>query len=365
MKFLVIILALALSACGIEGEAPEKAPGTAVFEDVYADVSARLLKVCAGADRDCALSPFTFMTSCSMLCLGSGGRTRAQIEEAVGLDGLSLAMELDAFGTRLQDQDGLCTAGSLWTKAPVKTAYREMAGDLFFAEIKKGTDRNKIDRWAENRTDGMIKEVTAGKTGPCVFVSAASMKAGFEEPFGKAKGTFHSHGAAAGKADMLRGTADEEASLGAAEGFVKYYKGRALALVCLLPEEGRDIKDFAMDIEGKDLIKLWESRAPGRCPVYISSFTADFGMDLTPCAEDMGIKDAFTKSADLSGISDKELHAGRFLHRAKVVIGGKKTAAAASSLSTGKELVFDRPFFYEIVDVKTGLPVFIGIITGP
>lgn len=363
MVFLILILALSLSGCSLQTEPPENAVESDGFYQAYADMSAGLLHICAGTGENSAVSPFCLATDCSMLCLGSRGRTRAQIEEATGLDALYFAKELDRFGTRLQDQKGLCTGVSLWTSAPVETSYEDMVRDLFWADVKKGTEKEQIDKWADAVTNGQIKKIAAGVLDPCVFVSAASVKGSFEKPFAICQGSFCDCNGITRRTDMLQAEADETASIKGARGFVKYYKGKGLALICILPGKGRDIKEFAKGIQGEDLLKLWETKSPVKASVRIPAFDISSGIDLTPFAKDMGIEDAFSKSADLSGISKERLTAGRLLHKARVTVSGRKVKAEAAP--SGEELVFDRPFLYEIVDTKTGLPVFAGLVIRP
>ena len=85
----------------------------------------------------------------------------------------------------------------------------------------------------------------------------------------------------------------------------------------------------------------------------------------------MGMKKAFTSSADFSAISDKPLWVDAILQKTAIVVDEGGTRAAASGLNKmrGADLVtypkeikmyFDRPFIYLIREQSTGVILFIG-----
>ena len=86
----------------------------------------------------------------------------------------------------------------------------------------------------------------------------------------------------------------------------------------------------------------------------------------------MGLKKAFERSADFSGISNVALYISQIIHKAKVKVNEEGTEAAAVSyvgmdLATAiprdKPIEFkvDRPYIYAISEVSTGAITFIGI----
>jgi Serine protease inhibitor len=81
--------------------------------------------------------------------------------------------------------------------------------------------------------------------------------------------------------------------------------------------------------------------------------------------------------ADFSGMSErhaKDLFIGTVKHKTFVRVDEKGTEAAAVT-SVGmrltslplveRQLVFDRPFVYGIMDLKAGIPLFVGIMENP
>ena len=84
------------------------------------------------------------------------------------------------------------------------------------------------------------------------------------------------------------------------------------------------------------------------------------------------MKNAFTRAADFTGISDTRLFIDQVIHKAKVIVNEKGTEAAAVSYvgmrltsvaAPLRQLEFkvDRPFIYAISEVSTGAIVFIGV----
>ena len=382
MRFGLLLLAavLSLSGCGpstAKGSESAEAAQEKEFGETAADMGMALLNGYIKKDSNIAVSPLPVITVCSMLGMGSKGKTREQIEAAMGMESMALARQLDETSTRMADSAGLYTAGSLWTKGGIRDIYKDMARDLYFADIREtdfGKDaKSQMNQWARDKTGGMVSSIIEDvkPDTACILISAASFKGKWESSFAESTGIFHGYKGAGTEAGMLRGMAEETVSLHGGRGFVKYYEGRGLAFIAILPGSGTDIEAFAAGISGKDLIKMWESRSEETAEVSIPAFDARLGADIKPVVERAGIRDIFTKGADFSGMSDQPITVDGIFHKARVVVtkdGTKAGAAAASSMAVidglddTKELIFDRPFFYEIVDTSTGAPVFMGIV---
>ena len=105
-------------------------------------------------------------------------------------------------------------------------------------------------------------------------------------------------------------------------------------------------------------------------PKFKTRTTLDM-MDLLPS---LGISDIFVASrADLSGISAvKPLFVGLFAQSAHIEVNEWGTIGAAGTVlgvykSGGSEKDFrvDRPFFYRILEYRTGLTLFVGRVVDP
>jgi serine protease inhibitor len=109
-------------------------------------------------------------------------------------------------------------------------------------------------------------------------------------------------------------------------------------------------------------------------PKFESSYEDSLVDDLS----NLGMAIAFDPArADFSQMNDsheKNLYIGEVKHKTFVRVDEKGTEAAAvtsvemrvtSLPMSDKQIVFDRPFIYGILDVKTGVPLFVGILDNP
>lgn len=85
----------------------------------------------------------------------------------------------------------------------------------------------------------------------------------------------------------------------------------------------------------------------------------------------MGIVDCFINSADFSNMVDtSQTYVDDIVQKSQIIVnpGGTKAAAHTESIVYAgaipriKQLYFDRPFIYAIMHVRTGIPVFIGMV---
>ena len=99
--------------------------------------------------------------------------------------------------------------------------------------------------------------------------------------------------------------------------------------------------------------------------------------DLKPILKSLGIKSAFTPSADFGMITDVPMMINKFFQKSRVEVDEKGTKAAAVTVATtvlGASLGWedpgplrfyaDRPFIYQIVETSTGAILFMGVFRG-
>ena len=103
-------------------------------------------------------------------------------------------------------------------------------------------------------------------------------------------------------------------------------------------------------------------------------FKYDYDCSLKGPLRAMGIRTAFTDSADFSGISKDRIMISDVIHKTHIELdkNGTKAAAVTAILMkdsafipqkrTVKKVYLTRPFVYAIIDTDTGLPLFIGTL---
>lgn len=164
-----------------------------------------------------------------------------------------------------------------------------------------------------------------------------------------------------------------------AAGFLKYYKndaGKKYAFMALLPKEGMTPEEYIAGLtwEGFDDIL----NAVQNIPVSITmpKFKSEYSQELNLALQQMGMVDAFLDGADFSELAKTQtgiLKVDRVFQKTFIEVDEEGTKAAAVTVvemtdgcapvcEEQKLVVLDRPFVYAIVDMDTGLPVFIGVL---
>jgi serpin B len=110
---------------------------------------------------------------------------------------------------------------------------------------------------------------------------------------------------------------------------------------------------------------------------YLPKFKLETSFGLNSTLQAMGMKRAFTREADISGISSAEaLYISAVLHKAYVDVNEEGTEAAAATGVAARAMaarrpqpipVFraDHPFLFLIRDTKAGSTLFMGRLTKP
>ena len=324
----------------------------------------------------------------AMIANGAGGETRAQIEALLGMKTAALNRAFLALGDRLcADASAFSSANSLGLREGMNgyTEFLQANADNYGAEIFTSPfdDRTAkdINRWAEKKTDGMIKDLI-DRLDPdalAVIVNAVCFEAMWEEKYEKddiSDGVFRCRDGTESAVKLLSASERDYIGTPRAEGFVKRYLREdgapAFGFVGLLPaDKNEDIFDFARSLDGGEWMDMWNKKS-GAVRVKLPEFGFDYKVELKDVLAALGVTDMFDPGkADLGGIADCAMSCSRMIHQTHIEVDRNGTRAAAATaavfdraaMSSDKVLVFDRPFMFMIVDYATGIPLFIGVVT--
>lgn len=244
---------------------------------------------------------------------------------------------------------------------------------------------NVINQWASDQTAGKITGLLRqGDITPrtkMVLADALYFKANWASTFddsATAPATFHT----LASGDVSVPTMHQTASFGYAEGngyqvLDLPYDGGALSMRIVLPAAGR----FA-EIRGSLSLAWMQSvdQSIGWPSVVVSlpKFKFDWGTkSLAPALEALGMTDAFTPSADFTGmVKEPRLHIDGVLQKAYIGVDESGTEAAAVTVVAmvpgadaggpipHKQFDVDRPFIFFIRD-QNGTLLFVGQVTDP
>ncbi len=160
------------------------------------------------------------------------------------------------------------------------------------------------------------------------------------------------------------------------------YLGRTVAMVILLPADGR-FREVEQRLTGAWVQDVVARLSEQDVILTLPKFTYEPQLPLTEILRDMGMPDAFDRdAADFSGIIERTpahwLYIGDVRHKSFIDVNELRTEAAAVTVvempvgaAPAKEppppivMKIDRPFIFVIHDMETGAILFVGRVMNP
>ena len=298
-------------------------------------------------------SPFSISTAMAMLTLGAKGETLGELKETMCYPdkGELLGLEFQGLNAKIASQNEFFTmtsANSLWLnrnfelletyRNALKRCFSGEASVLDFSMNKEAA--STINKWVSDNTRGMIKDLISPEALDAmtrlVLVNAVSFLGKWETEFdedGTRKQTFQDYKGRAAKQEMMR----LEANVITAEkdGVVAVelpYLGDKFSLIALMPEDGSKFAAWEKTLN-QDLVKsICSELKRENIVLYFPKFETETSLQLVPEFQNLGLKLAFTGSADFTGISIKEgLCVSDIIHKAKIKVYETGTEAAAAT----------------------------------
>lgn len=338
------------------------------------------------------LSPVSLSMAFTMVWMGARGETAAEMAAALRYGSLSdeaiVAQNRLAFETLYRSQPDLqvLLANSVWCldDYPFEDAFLDRAANDFYASVRavrraEGADPlTLINRWASDNTLGKIPEILEEIKPDVVMIllNALYFKGEWEKPF-------PSDDTAPAPFTLRDGSQVQAATMKLRETFAFRetadtlavrlpYKG-GLSMILALPEDG-SAADGQM-VDRLPTILAPDGWADTDLLVHLPKFDFAATMELPDRMQALGMEKAFVSGgADFSGMSPRAIEDGMYIadaiQKTAITLTEKGTeAAAVTAVSMGiesmpRELRFDRPFLFAIVDGQ-GVPLFIGIVSDP
>ena len=378
---------------------------TVVLDEAFikaaADTSIRLLQETLKAEvnpKNTLISPDSIFTALAMVENGAAGDTLAQMEQALGgIDIESYNKYMSTLNNRLiqSKQISYHIADSIWYSRGFITPLQEFLQknvDYYSAEIYEAPFSNEtledINNWVYNNTKGMIPSILdeIRETDRMVLINAIAFEGKWQDIYEDyaidGNGTFTPEGKEAQTVTMLKGCETTYVSVAGADGFVKPYEGGELAFMALLPQEGTSVDEYVQSLTGEDFVKGYQERmVPSEemdviVDTRLPEFSYDYDVTLNGVLFNMGMRDAFDEfAADFSKLAVEPMMIDRVLHKTHIELDRNGTKAAAVTAVTVKDascmphenvfrkkVYLDRPFAYAIIDTRSGLPLFIGVL---
>jgi serpin B len=261
----------------------------------------------------------------------------------------------------------------------------DLLGKYYDAEIFGG-DLSAINMWVKKKTEGKIDSILEKPSSKSagVILNALYFKGIWDREFEKKNTrdeTFHRSASSneikvpiMHRRDMYKIVDSDTMQV-----ISLPYKGKALSMVIILPKVMDGLPSIEKDLNAQAIRELFvklDKQPERKVSLYLPKFRMDSQYDLSGTFQALGMKDAFSPTADFGGMgwSKGNLWIGQIRHRAIVEVDeeGTQAEAAAPVDATGrseavKELQFraDHPFLFVIRDNETGTILLIGKIVNP
>lgn len=241
--------------------------------------------------------------------------------------------------------------------------------------------RQAINAWVEDATEGRIEELLAQgvltSATRLVLTNAVYFNASWQSPFDSSATKDEPFNAPTGQVTARMMHATQELLYASGEGYQAValpYDGGELDMVVVMPGAER-FDSFESALDGPTLSAILSDLSSAQVQLALPKFETRFEASLVQPLKALGMSDAFSASADLSGIDgSQDLYVQDVVHEAFVKVDEAGTeAAAATAVIVGRTslppeqvtLTVDRPFIFLIRDRATDAIVFAGRIIDP
>jgi serpin B len=360
-----------------------------------------LYKKLSPQDGNLFYSPFNISTALAMTYVGARGETADEISKTLHFQKDQSSFH-SLFGKLIQNLDAgeksrpyeLNMAAALWTQknepllqeylSLIKNAYNGDPHPVDFA--KEAEARKTINDWVEQKTKEKIKDLipegVLNHMTRLVLTSAIYFKGKWLIPFEKEKTKeeeFHLTNNSTIKVPMMN-LANKKFRYAEEEDFQAVelpYIGWDLSMVILLPKEKDGLFALEKKLDAKVLTHSLKTMNKREVVLTLPKFKMNTDYSLAEPLLQLGMKQAFTQSADFSGINGKkDLFISAILHKAFVEVNEEGTEAAAATAvvetqmwlnSPKPPITFkaDHPFIFLIRNTHSGSILFMGRVTNP
>jgi serpin B len=393
---LVSAFLFALWRPALSGEQPSgERPAVGAVNGLAVKLYGKLAK----PGENICFSPYSVSVAFAMTYAGAAGETAAEFEGAFGFgEGIhrSNALLTRNILSAPEDAAKLVVANSIWPQSGYKLLepFTRTLGEFYDSQVtpqdyKNGAEaaRNTINRWAEERTNGRIRDLlasgTVGADTRMVLVNALYFRASWLSAFSKGateEAEFYADSGDVSTAQMMKNAGVyaymENESFQAVK--IPYSRG-AFSMTLILPRERDGIG--AVEENLGSVLDAVSAGGFGRGAVelYVPRFKVESEFGLNEAVASLGAGRAFIPgAADFSMMNGRDdLFISAAVHRAFIEVDEDGTEAAASTavavsrtsamLNESEPVIFraDHPFIFTVQDEVSGAVIFIGRVARP
>lgn len=314
-------------------------------------------------------------------------RSQQQFHSALGV----IIKDLNARGAKGRYE--LTVANALWGQKGygflkefielIKTCYGGELNEVDFIQSAEAA-RQTINGWVEEQTKGKIKNLIGpgvlNEMTRLVLTNAIYFKGNWARQFEKGETKDAAFTLISGKkidVPMMNETADfNYTETEVCQILELPYVDDELSMIIFLPKKSDELIGFEQMLTQENLSPWLAGLRKRKVIVSIPKFKLTSEFSLADVLKSMGMTDAFSSTADFSGMNGKkDLFISAVIHKAYIDVNEEGTEAAAAtgvavsltSVEPERIPVFraDRPFLFLIRDNHSGSILFIGRVMNP
>ncbi|PIE71118.1 MAG: hypothetical protein CSA22_05175 [Deltaproteobacteria bacterium] len=356
-------------------------------------------RLSVSAKDNFVFSPHSIMNTLGMLQMGAAGETAAEISRVLRapVDKAAAGSWFNAYQAGfafLETADAVTwhNPRRIWAQDgyPVLTSFKKEVRERFNASITPADFRNQpensrhlINAWIYDQSQKQLENAIAeGAIDPLtrmVLVDIVYFYSQWAYPFDPEltdNMPFYVNETTPRKVPMMRQASQfpymETPDIKA---LLLPYKQTDIGLLILLPKKQNRLSDVAADLSVMGLKQTLASLAPTEVQVFLPKYRLESRLTLSDHLQTMGMRSAFGREADFSGISSaKDLYLSAVLQSATIDVDEAGTEAAAAttavvamktSLAQRRFFRADHPFMFALVNRRLEQILFMGRVVDP
>lgn len=372
----------------------EKLPET--FLSSNTDSSISLFKNSVKKNTNSLISPVSVSLALGMTANGAGGNTLSEFQKLLSGDKLTIN-ELNKFNYTLasilqnDNTNKIRIANSIWYRndktLTVKPSFIQKNVDFYKATIYKSDFNSKetvkdINNWVKKNTDGMINKMveTINPYTIMYLFNTVLFNAEWDNIY-KSNDVYDGIFSISGDASvgvLYMKSMEKYLSSKSAEGFIKPYKGGKYSFIGILPKENISLDEYVKVLDGKSFSEFINSYSEEYAQVSVPKFKYEYSTSMVEPLKALGLTDGFIPSkanfTNMASTMEENIYIADVLHKTFIQFDEKGTKAGAATkvemacgaaMQEPKNIVFDRPFIFAIIENETQLPLFIGTVVDP
>lgn len=256
------------------------------------------------------------------------------------------------------------------------------------ADFSKPEERadavKKINEWVSKNTNKKITDLLSNndidELTRLILLNAIYFNANWSTEFKGEKTrqmTFYGKNSVEYVTDFMNGTQNVALSQSDDAQMMKIdYEKEKASMFIIMPKENVDIDKYISELDEQKFASLEKSMQTFKADVSMPKFKIESRFEMKKVLMEMGIKSAFTKSADFSKMNGKSnLLIDEVIHKSFIEVSEKGTEAAAATAVVVREksmvmkdnpkVVINRPFVFVIRENKNNAILFIGKYVKP